>query len=400
MKQYFRLLSKYPAFLAFGFLATFASSFGQTFFIGLFNDALRQSHDLSYGDFGALYAAATFIGGVLLMRIGKKLDVVPLSAFTCFTFIGLIVSAVLAAIDWHVTLLFVALAGLRLFGQGFMGHIAMTSMGRYFSTDRGKAIAIAGMGFPLGEMILPIIVVMLFASVGWQSTWLIFAGLLLMMLPLMLRLQRDKPDQADRTYGIHKDELATLIRQRDIVRERKFWVVLPAVLGLPFLVTALLLNQLWIAQEKDWSIAAVAAGILMFSVSRVSVSLIAGSLIDRIGSTRLIGANILPATLGAALLLVLPEVWAWWLFLGLAGVSAGINSALSGTLWAELYGVTRLATVRALVHALMVFATALSPLLMGLMIDAGLNSSAVISFFVVLMLLAWLNAQRLSQQSS
>ncbi|MDX1706502.1 MFS transporter [Pseudidiomarina sp.] len=398
MKQYLRLLAKYPAFLTFGFLATFASSFGQTFFIGLFNDALRESHNLSYGDFGALYAAATFVGGVLLMRIGKKLDVVPLSAFTCFTFGGLILSAVLIAVDWHVALLFVALAGLRLFGQGFMGHIAMTSMGRYFSSDRGKAIAIAGMGFPLGEMILPILVVMLFAAIGWKSTWLVFAGLLLLMLPLMISLQRDKPDQAEQTHGVHKDELATLIRQRDIVRERTFWMVLPAMLGLPFLVTALLLNQLWLAQENDWPVAAVASGILMFSVSRVSVSLIAGSLIDRIGSVRLIGANILPATLGAALLLIVPGFWAWWLFLALAGVSAGINSALSGTLWAELYGVTRLATVRALVHALMVFATALSPLLMGLMIDTGLSSSAVISSFILLLLLAWVNAQRLNHK--
>lgn len=397
MQLYLQLIKRYPAFLLFGFIATFASSFGQTFFIGLFNDSLRASHQLSHGEFGSLYAAATFLGGVLLMRIGGKLDQVPLAAFTSFTFIGLAVAALLASWNAHVVMLFVAIAGLRLFGQGFMGHVAMTSMARYFGANRGKAVAVAAMGFPLGEATLPIIMVVLVAAIGWSAPWLLVAGLLLLLWPLMLKLQGHKPEITPATTsGNETEQVQLALRQRDLVRDPRFLAVVPALLGLPFIVTALLFNQLWLADQQSWSVAAVAGGLIVFSVTRVTVSLIAGNMIDKIGSDKLIGANILPATLGVSLLLVIDHVMGWWLFLGLAGFSAGINAAIGGTIWAELYGIQRLATVRALYHALMVFSTALSPLIMGLMIDAGYHMDTIMVLFTLILLLAWLNAQRLA----
>lgn len=397
MQLYLQLIKRYPAFLLFGFIATFASSFGQTFFIGLFNDSLRASHQLSHGEFGSLYAAATFLGGVLLMRIGGKLDQVPLAAFTSFTFIGLAVAALLASWNAHVVMLFVAIAGLRLFGQGFMGHVAMTSMARYFGANRGKAVAVAAMGFPLGEATLPIIMVVLVAAIGWSAPWVLVAGLLLLLWPLMLKLQRQKPEMTpSTTSGNETEQVQLALRQRDLVRDPRFLAVVPALLGLPFIVTALLFNQLWLADQQSWSVAAVAGGLIVFSVTRVTVSLIAGNMIDKIGSDKLIGANILPATLGVSLLLVIDHVMGWWLFLGLAGFSAGINAAIGGTIWAELYGIQRLATVRALYHALMVFSTALSPLIMGLMIDASYHMDTIMVLFTLILLLAWLNAQRLA----
>lgn len=400
MRQYFRLLGSYPGFLLFAFLATFASSFGQTFFIGLFTDTFRANYDLSYGEFGAIYSIATLVGGLLLMRIGKQLDYVPLARFTWMTCLGLAAAALLAAQVWHLSVLFIAIAGLRLFGQGFMGHLAMTSMGRYFTVDRGKAVAIAGMGFPVGELLLPLALVALLNVVTWQTVWYLVAILLVGMAPLLIRLQQHKPALEGDSQAIHTGPQFNLSRQRDYLRDRNFWTVLPALLGLPFLVTAMLLNQLWFAAERQWSFAAVASAIMIFSITRVSVSLVAGQWIDKVGSQRLIGANILPVTLGAALLLTNDHVSSWWLFLALAGVSAGINAALSGTLWAELYGTQRLATIRALVHAMMVFATAIAPLVMGIMIDSGWSANLIISCFIVVLIGAWANAERLRPTSA
>lgn len=399
MRQYVRLFSSYPGFLSFALLASFASSFGQTFFIGLFTDTFRASYNLSHGEFGAIYAVATLLGGLLLMRLGKQLDYVPLARFTWFSCLGLALSALLAAQVWHVTVLFVAIGGLRLFGQGFMGHLAMTSMGRYFTENRGKAVAIAGMGFPIGELLLPLILVALLTILPWQAAWYGVALLVVILAPLLVRLQRFKPTLNESTPPTAAN-LKQLSRQRDFIRDHSFWAVLPALLGLPFLVTAMLLNQLWFAAERGWSFATVASAIMIFSITRVTVSLLAGPLIDRIGSQRLIGANILPATLGAALLLLNPHSSAWWIFLALAGVSAGINAALSGTLWAELYGVNRLATIRALVHAMMVFSTALAPLVMGFMIDSGWSVDLIIGVFIVILLAAWANTARLGSNQA
>ncbi len=395
-KQYFRLLCRHPRFLAFGFLATFFSSFGQTFLLGLFTDAFRSAHSLTHGEYGAVYAAATFVGGLLLMRIGKQLDKVSLAKFTSFTFCGIALSALLITWSAHLAALVLGLAGLRLFGQGFMGHIAMTSMGRYFTNQRGKAVAFAGMGFPLGELLLPVVSVALVASFNWQHTWWLFALFLVMALPLMLWLQLAKPElDEEPATASETSALEVVVRQRDLLRQAKFWTVLPALLGLPFVVTALLLNQMWLAEQHAWSVAATASAIMVFSLSRVTVSVFAGDWIDRLGSRQFIGLNIVPVSLGTLILAGDFGVWAWWLFLGLAGVSAGINSALSGTLWAELYGTKYLATVRALVHAMMVFSTALAPFIMGMLIDSGWSASAILLVFCLILVAAWLNARRL-----
>lgn len=63
--------------LAGGFLLTMFSSFGQTFFIGLSGNELRDRFDLSGGDFGSIYMVATLASAALLPWLGRTLDVMP-----------------------------------------------------------------------------------------------------------------------------------------------------------------------------------------------------------------------------------------------------------------------------------------------------------------------------------
>ncbi|MDA8638058.1 hypothetical protein N9L49_05555, partial [Rhodospirillales bacterium] len=48
-----------------------------------------------------------------------------------------------------------------------------------------------------------------------------------------------------------------------------------------------------------------------------------------------------------------------------------------GAIWAELYGVVHLGAIKALVWALMVFASALSPPMMGVAIDHGIRMDTI-----------------------
>ena len=52
-----------------------------------------------------------------------------------------------------------------------------------------------------------------------------------------------------------------------------------------------------------------------------------------------------------------------------------------GALWAELYGTQHIGAIRALVHTVMVLATAASPVLAGAMLDRGLNPSDIAQLF-------------------
>jgi len=406
--NYWQLLKQYPAFLMFGFIATFASSFGQTFFISLFVDDITHLHHLSYGQFGSLYAITTAVGGLFLMRVGKKLDYIALKKFAHFTVLGLAISAALMALSANWLVLIVAMFGLRLFGQGLMGHMAVTSMGRYFNELRGRAVAFSGIGFPAGEIVLPGVALFLLSHFGFINTWWLITGIILVAFwPLLIILQGHHPKVSlakdNSNTAEVEEELPAMLRQRDLIRDKRFLGVLPSLLALPFVLTGILINQLWFAEQRGWSTEVIAIGIAMFSVSRVITSVIAGSWVDKLGSFKLIGVNLLPVALGLVALNFIEAFWGWYLFLFLCGFSAGFNSAISGTLWPEIYGTHSLGTIRALYHSLMIFATAAAPMLFGYLIDLKVPLSWWLLTTAAALVLAWLSARltlsRISRES-
>ena len=82
--------------ILFGFIFTFFSSFGQSFFLGLFNSSIRDALSITHGQFGSIYASATLLSSFILVWIGKKIDdfnilkfasyVIALLAISCFLF--------------------------------------------------------------------------------------------------------------------------------------------------------------------------------------------------------------------------------------------------------------------------------------------------------------------------
>ena len=66
---YRTLLSEQARFVAAGFALCFFSSFGQTFFIGVFGGAIRAEFGLSHGSFGLLYSLATLTSVVVFLPL-------------------------------------------------------------------------------------------------------------------------------------------------------------------------------------------------------------------------------------------------------------------------------------------------------------------------------------------
>ena len=140
-------------FLSFGALVAFWSSPGQTFVIALFGGQLRAEFGLSHGAFGGIYTLATLTSAALLLPAGRLIDRLPLDRFTRWVVIGMAAAtAAFSLVAGAVTLFFGFLA-LRFAGQGLMTHIAFTSMARRYRRERGRALAVAGIGFAIGEAI-------------------------------------------------------------------------------------------------------------------------------------------------------------------------------------------------------------------------------------------------------
>lgn len=398
--DYWKLLSRQPAFLIYGLLAACLSSFGQTFYISLFGGELRAAFDLSHGDFGLLYSIATLSSGILLLWLGRSVDRFDLRLVTAAVLLGLATACILLGTAQSLILITLALFGLRLFGQGMMGHLAVTSMGRYFHQARGRAVSIAASGYPLGEAVFPFLAVVLIGLVGWRGSWLIAGiGLLVLGIPLLLSLLRGH-GRRRRAWELRQQRLqrdtgmAWTWGVTDVLRDGRFWALLPIVLSPPFFITGFFFHQVHLAEAKDWPLSWLAGAFVVFAFFQVAGLGIAGSLTDRFSARRLLVAYLLPMA-AALVLLAVVEARVWVVpYMALLGMSAGAAGTVAGAIWAELYGTRNLGAIRAVHTTTMVFATAGSPWLMGILLDGGITIEGIAlvsaGWLVLVTLLGWL----------
>ena len=150
--------------VAFSFLMTFYSSFGQTYFIGVFGPQIQAEFDLSHTLWGSIYLAGTLASALLMPFTGALIDRFSLSSYSIAVAFGLLAACACISLASGPVMLVVAIFLLRQSGQGLASHISITSMARYFDRERGRAIAVASLGYSVGEAVLPFLAVVLIAA--------------------------------------------------------------------------------------------------------------------------------------------------------------------------------------------------------------------------------------------
>lgn len=401
--SYIPFFLSHKRILSLGILLTFSSSFGQTFLVSLFVPQFLGEFRLSHGEFGFLYSGATLLAAASLPYFGSLLDRTHLCIYAPAVAAGLALSALTVGLAGGVLVLFVGLYGLRLTGQGLMTHTALTSMARDFTAFRGKALAIANTGFPLGEAVFPIVIASLLPLAGWRVSWtIVFGFVVLALIPTMLWLlgtARRAPGSEARRAGNPAPPRVRI--RKALLRDPRFYALVPAALVLPFVMTGLFLYQLELAHVKGWSEMIMASAFMGFAAGRVTLSLAAGPWVDRLGASRLYPAYLLPLGLAILGVAVLSASWVPVACFFLAGATQGIGGVVKSALWAEVYGTEFLGTVRSLITSLMVFATASSPAAFGWLLDQGFSVSGVLlgTLFPILasMVSAWWTCNGLSK---
>ena len=365
--------------LSFALLFAFFSSVGQTFFISLFVPDFLEAFSLSNAAFGSLYSLATLTGAFMLPWIGQWIDRIPLERFSLMVAAGLLFAALMMMISWHIGLFFVALLLVRLSGQGLCSHTAQASMARYYSPqERGKALSISALGYPLGEAIFPIIVTSLLAWLHWRSVWALIAGLLLVFfIPLSQQIIR-KNERVKRVKSENTATESARKNYRKILSDRRTWSVLLAIIMPPFWVTGLFLYQIAAAESLGWSATLIASAFTAFALARIVAGLFAGPLTDRFSAQSIFPFYLIPMLGGLLIGFYFSQNIAAFLYLGLIGVTMGFGSTVKSALWAELFGTKIIGTVQSLFSTIMVFSTAASPFLVGWMLDAGLGMKTVL----------------------
>jgi MFS family permease len=402
------LLKNHTRFVLFGLITAFASSFGQTYFIGIFGHAIQQDFAMSHTQWGGIYMAGTLLSALLLPITGKLIDQVTLQRYTFF------VVLCLAFACWFITQvhslawLVVGVFLLRQSGQGLMSHVAYTSMGRYFDQQRGKATAMAAMGFAAGEAVLPLIAVMAIAAVGWRWS---YAGVALIVLVLILptslwllrghhgrhqdyeqKLKQSEEvslsQQAFPTQVVENPTSVKSWRRRDVLKDYRFYLILPGVSATSVVSTALFFHHLNLADEKGWSHTFMTGNYLLYSFIVTVMAVIAGQLIDRFSALALMPFTLLPIAAALLMINLVDSYWVIWPYMVLLGIGSGLSQTAQAALWPECYGVRYLGSIKSLFWTVVVFASALGPVWLGYLVDLGYSFQQSVLTMVVYLLLS------------
>jgi MFS family permease len=381
--------------IIFGFIFTFFSCFGQSFFIGLFNSSIRETLSITHGQFGTIYASATLFSSLLLIWIGKKIDDVNVIKFAIFVTILLSFSSFFFSKISSVAFLFVAIFLMRFFGQGLMSHTASTTISRYFTKSRGKALSIIWFGLSSAEFIMPVLIVYLLTLIVWQDLWVMFSLIVLICLPLAsyILVKDVKLDTREGSQNkILKEENIKNWKRIEVLGDYRFYIVSLNMLAMPWIATGVFVYQSFVTNSKGWGEYTIAQSFMSYSIFSVITLIVAGYLIDKFTSRKLLIYMNIPLFLGTLVIIYFDAPQTAFLFLGLVGISNGLANLLGSSTWAEIYGVKYIGSIKALTTALMVFATAFGTALFGFFIDSGFSiekiafiAAIAIAFSIVLL---------------
>ncbi|MDB4070264.1 MFS transporter [Candidatus Pelagibacter sp.] len=373
--------------ILFGFIFTFFSSFGQSYFLGLFNSSIRDALSITHGQFGSIYASATLCSSLLLIWVGKKIDDVNIFKFALFVIILLSFACFFFSKVSSVFLLFIAIFLMRFSGQGMMSHTASTTISRYFTRTRGRALSVSWFGLSSAEFIMPVLMVYLLTIIDWQNLWLIFSITVLIILPiasflLIKNLNLDSRETGDE--NIKEVEIKQWNR-REVIKDYRFYIISLNMLAMPWIFTGFAVFQSFVQTSKGWGPYIIAQSFMSYSILSVLTLFLSGFLIDKFTSRKLLIYMNIPLLFSVVVLYFFDTPITAFLFLGLVGISNGFANILGSSTWAELYGVKHLGSIKALTTALMVFATAFGTALFGLLIDLGftVGDIALISGFYI-----------------
>tara|TARA_B100000212_G_scaffold248216_1_gene189689 strand:- start:851 stop:2068 length:1218 start_codon:yes stop_codon:yes gene_type:complete len=371
-------------YLLFGFLMTFCSSFGQTFFLGIFNPLIREDLNLSHSEFGGIYSIATLISSLTIIWLGKKIDDFKLRNFAIFVCLSLFFAAVfMSQLSGYIHLIF-AIFFLRLFGQGLMSHTSSTSMAKIFNKNRGKALAISWLGLSFGEGVLPALIIYLLNFLFWKKIWITIAGfLIIIVLPLIIFLLNNfeynevKEDEQKINFKIKH------WTRKEVLKDIKFYFLLPAVLCPPFLITGIFINQIYLFENANWSLNFLAVSFTAYAITTVLSLQISGYLIDKFSAVKILPFYLIPMIFGFVISILFKSIFSPILLFIFIAITNGTANVLMTSTWSEIYGTRNLGAIRSITISLMVFSTALSPILFGFMIDFGLSSLKILFYMLI-----------------
>ena len=398
----FQFILKNSRWLAAGTLLTFMSSFGQTYFISIFSGEIRNTFNLSHGDWGLIYGFGTFASAIVMIWAGGLTDIMRVRKLGPMVLCALSTSCLFMAFNPVVALLPVVIFCLRLTGQGMSTHIAAVAMSRWFVNNRGKALSISNLGFSFGEALIPLFLVSALIYFSWQKIWIIAALVTLFSIPILIWLLRQERspqsiDAEDQSWGMNKLHWT----RKKTISHPLFWFMMPAVIGQSAFNTAFFFQQVHFSEIKGWEHLSLVSMFPIYTGIAICMMILSGILLDKFGTAKLIPYFQLPMIIAFILFAFGETLYSALLGFIFLGITSGANTTLPNAFWAEFFGTKHLGSIKAAAAAAMVLGSAIGPALTGILLDFDISLNlqyvGISTFFIISSLLMWMGISRVKK---
>ncbi|WP_299964683.1 MFS transporter [uncultured Roseobacter sp.] len=371
---YLRFLIENRFFLLAGFLLTFISSFGQTYFISLFAGEIKSGFSLTDGQWGGIYTLGTTLSAVTMIWAGVLTDRFRVRLLSIGVMVLLALACMAMSLVPTATLLIAVIFALRLMGQGMMSQLAAVAMSRWFVAARGRALSMSSMGFAVGQAFLPVLFVALMTQLDWRVLWVLSAICVVAAIPPMQLLLRQERTPQSMAEGAESHGMGNRHWTRgEVLRHPLFYYLIPLLVGPAAWGTALFFQQVHLTEVKGWSLASFVALMPVFTLSMVITTFVTGWAVDRFGVKWIVPFQLLPFGLSFLVLALADTIWMAGVGLLIFGIGQGMQSTATAAFWAVFYGTRNLGAIKAAAAALMVFGSAIGPGITGALIDLGID---------------------------
>lgn len=351
-----------------GHVASALSSPGQSFGIAFYVEAILLDLPISRTGIASLYGLATILAAATLPIVGVVADRLPPRRFLPLAVALLGVALWLFSMAQGPLMLFGALVAMRLFGQGAIGLGNITAVSRAYDRHRAKALALVTLGYPVGEMVFPILFLTTIAAMGWRGSLQMIAFAYVLVAATVLWWIIGRTPAMDATIGRGADfpteERSDGWTFRAVLRHPVFLLAVVTSAALPLAMTGLLFHQIALFDRLGWGAGAVPPALAFFAVGGVTGTLLAGATLDRINPRwGFVVAGVAGLLALATTALDDPS---WIAFASLLGLASGLGGGANGVIWSHHFGLPMLGRIKGTVTAVRNGATALGPPMVAL----------------------------------
>jgi sugar phosphate permease len=218
-------------------------------------------------------------------------------------------------------------------------------------------------------------------TTDWRQVWIMLgAAIALTILPLMLFLMRDKPEdfglQPDGDLPPENDDntrKALPIEEnwslREVMQTALFWIFILGRVLPPAFGTGLILHQVSLFESLGYGAGVAAETYSLFALLSAGFALAGGVIVDRFRANHVMILQMAALILTLFMATVMTQSWMLPIYAGAFGLVMGMGGVFDGAVWANLFGRLHLGSIRGFVATTVVAGTAAGPILFGISYD-------------------------------